>query len=411
MLLKMAWRSLRRHRSRTLLTAGAMTASVALLLVTLAIVNGMFDDLLSTSTRQYTGHLVVEAKGYREEMDLYLTLPDPANALERTMAAPGVIGASPRLRVFGLLSLGEETAPAEFLGVDPARERGVTTLQNHLKAGTYSLVPGSGGILIGSGIARRLAATVGDRLVFLTQAADGSMANELMTVEGIFETGDFGHDNSLALVPLPDLQSLMVMEGGIHEISVLTTAPGEAAAVSQGVVAALAGTDGVEVLPWQRIIPVVAEVIAMYDLSVYIMIFVLYFAAGTVFFNTLTMNFMERKREFAVMLAVGTAPGMIRWLLLIEAALMGMIAILLGTGFGFLGSLYLDRVGIDLSGLISPISYGGATLLPILHGMISWGNVRTAAWAMLLVSIVAALPAIRRVSGINPARALQGREA
>ncbi|NIQ93755.1 MAG: ABC transporter permease, partial [Desulfuromonadales bacterium] len=74
------------------------------------------------------------------------------------------------------------------------------------------------GAVLGSGLAKKLDVSPGDELVFVTQAADGSIGNDLLVVSGVFRTGHIGHDNSLVMVPQAWLQRVMALEGKIHEI-------------------------------------------------------------------------------------------------------------------------------------------------------------------------------------------------
>jgi ABC-type lipoprotein release transport system permease subunit len=410
LLVRMAWRNLGRNRIRTLLTAGAMTAAVALLLFTVALTNGMYDDMIVSATRQYTGHIVVGARGYRDDFDQNRNLDAADPELGRLATDPAVRGSSPRLRVFGLLAFGDETAAAEFLGVEPARERSVTLLQEHLVAGRYLAASAGQGAVVGRGLAERLGAKVGDRIVFLSQAADGSIANDLLTVEGVFATGDFGHDNGLALVSLPVLQELMLMEGRVHELALVVAAPGRAPEEAARLAGLLPPGGEYEVFPWQTLIPPLAEAIRLYDASIWIMVAVLYLAAASVFINTVGMNFHERRREFAVMLAVGSPPGLIRGLIAAEALLMGILAVAGGSLLGWASSVWLARVGLDLSGSFSPISYGWATIMPVFHGFLTARNYLDAAGAMLAMSFLASLPTARRAARVRPAAAIQGRE-
>ncbi|NIQ93759.1 MAG: FtsX-like permease family protein, partial [Desulfuromonadales bacterium] len=87
--------------------------------------------------------------------------------------------------------------------------------------------------------------------------------------------------------------------------------------------------------------------------------------------NTLLMSVMERIREFGVILAVGATPGRLRKMVVSEAFLIGLIAMVLGNILGCLATWYLAEVGIDLRDFVSEtLEFGGVVFDPIMRA--SW---------------------------------------
>ena len=403
MLWQLAMRNIWRNRRRTLLTLSAMVVSSALLILCLGVFSGMLKDMLASATEQYFGHLVISAEGYQGDRDMF------ANFSEKTaftvLQQQQVRGYSPRLRSFGLLSHQYNSSPVELLGVQPEQEAQVTSLQEHLQAGTYLLPDDRNGALIGAGLARRLAVQPGDQLVFVTQAADGSIGNDLLDVRGIFSTGDQGHDNGLVLVPLPWLQQLLVLPETIHEISVRIEQPLQAAELADTFRQKLPAS--LEVLDWGQMLPEMREVVASYDVSRMIIVTILYIATGLGILNTFFMSVMERTREFGVLMAVGMRPGQIRLMVLLETLAMGLIALLVGVSLGVLLSLYMATVGIDLSGSLTPITYAGGTILPRLHAVLEMANILLPAGILLVVCLLAGFLPANRAARMQPVVAIR----
>ncbi|WP_303720388.1 FtsX-like permease family protein [Malonomonas rubra] len=403
MLWRLAIRNIWRNRRRTLLTLSAMVVSSALLILCLGIFSGMLKDMLASATEQYFGHLEISTKGYQEDRDMFANFSVSDDFL--LLLQPQVLGFSPRLRSFGLLSGQDKSSPVELLGVEPERERQVTSLQDHLQAGSYLLADDHEGALIGAGLARRLAVKPGDQLVFVTQAADGSIGNDLLTVRGVFATGDQGHDNGLVLVALPWLQQLLVLPGRLHEIAVRIEHPLQAAAFAAQLRQKLPTT--LEVLDWGELLPEMREVVASYDVSRLIIVSILYVATGLGILNTFFMSVMERTREFGVLMAVGMRPGQVRLMVLLETLAMGLLALLIGVVFGVLLSLYMAYVGIDLSGSLTPITYAGGTILPRLHAVLEVTNVLVPAAVLLLVCLLAGFLPANRAARMQPVVAIR----
>ncbi len=403
MLLALAIRNVWRNRRRTLLTLSAMTLSAALLMLCLGIFSGMFRDMLSSVTEQYFGHLVISAAGYQDDRDLFTNFR--ADQPLELLTSPEILGASPRLRGFGLLSHGQNSVPGELIGIRPDRERQVTRFQEQLQDGTY-LAPGDrNGAVLGVGLARRLEVQTGDELVFVSQAADGSIGNDLLVVRGIFATGDVGHDNSLVLVPLGWLQDLLVLPGRLHEISLRIRRPLEAASLAAALRPRL--PDGLELFDWGEMLPEMKEVIASYDVSRLIFVSILYFATGLGILNTFFMSVMERTCEFGVLMAIGLRPGQVRLLVLLETLVMGGIGLVAGTCCGFLLTLYMVIFGIDLSGSLTPITYAGGTILPRLSAVIEPANFYIPGLALLVVCLLAGFLPANRAARMQPVQAIR----
>lgn len=405
MLLTLAFRNLWRNRRRTLLTLSAMVVSAALLILALGVFSGMFKDMLASATEQYHGHLVLAQPEYHQRRDLFAYLPEDIADLTGLDREVEIIGQSPRLRSFGLLSRSETSQPVELLGIIPEREQQVTSLQQHLVMGHYPTANEQNGSLIGQGLARKMKLQPGDEVVFVTQAADGSIGNDLLIVSGIFSTGDSRHDNNLVLAPLPWLQQVLVLPGRIHEVAMVVADPMTAARLADRL--NLEFSENLEVLDWGDLLPEMREVIAAYDVSRMIIVTILYLATGLGILNTFFMSVMERTREFGILMAQGMSPWRIRCLVLLETLLLGCIALAIGLLCGAGMTLYMQQVGIDLSAYITPVTYAGGTILPRLHAVFEMGNFMVPAGMLLLVSLLAGFLPANRAARLNPVTAVR----
>jgi ABC-type lipoprotein release transport system permease subunit len=407
-LLKLAWRNLWRNRRRTVLTLSAMVLASSLLILILAISEGMFEDLLRSTTRQYTGQAVVCGEAYRRDDDFYTFVRQPGRVAAVLAAVPGVTGASPRLRVWGLVSRADASVAAEILGVDWAGERLVTDLPASMVAGGWGDDAGGPGVVIGRGLAGKLKAGLGDELVLVTQAADGSIGNDLFLVQGIFATGDAGRDNHLAICGRGRLGEMTAAPGMAHEVVLSVQDPHrapEVAAAAERAVRPL--QEDLRALPWQRLLPILAQSLELFDTSMYITTAILYLAAGMVVVNTLLMTFYERLREFGLLMAIGMTPGGIRGLMAAEALLLGLVAAALGSAAGVAASLLLDAHPLDISAWMRPVSFAGGSVLPLLRAALKPRDVLVPFLGLVLVSLAAVIPPLQRGGSRPPAQELQ----
>ena len=405
MLLRLASRNLWRNRRRTLLTLSAMAVSLALLTLSLGIFSGMLVDILASTTEQYHGHLVITATGYLDDHDMYKNFAADSSIDTRLAADPVVTGFSSRLRGFGLVSHAQSSYPAEFLGIDPARETAVTNLDRQLTAGQFLGNADDDGAVLGSSLAKKLGVVPGDELVFVTQAADGSIGNDLLIVRGIFRTGHSGHDNGLVLVPQHWLQRVMALDGRIHEIAVDVDEPLKAAQYRKLLAPGLPA--GMTVTDWGVLLPEMREAIASFDVSRMIFVVILYFATGLGILNTIFMSVIERTREFGILMALGLRPPQVKRLVLLESFLLGLLGTAIGLVCGLGLSAYMSSVGIDLSGWITPVSYAGGTIQPRLKAVFESRNFIDPAWLLLVVAVLAGYFPARRAARLQPVEAIR----
>jgi len=406
MMLHLALRNLGSNRRRSLLTISSMVVSSALLILILGVFGGMLDDVVASATEQYHGHLVVSRQGYQNQRNLFSAFGSSRGGAQELRAQPEVLGASPRLRAFGLISHQDTTCSVEVLGVLPSEEQLVTNFSKLLTTGSYLTSGEIDGVLIGRALADRLGVSPGDELVFLTQAADGSIGNALLKVQGMFTALDSSLEGRLVLVNLPWLQEVMVLPDRIHEVAVRLADPMNADLVARKLQKHLPGDLQAE--DWGSLIPEMRQVVTAFESMRIIITVIFYLAAGLGILNTFFMSVYERTREFGILLAIGMRPGQIRNMILVEAFLMSIVGLLIGTCLGLLLTLYMMYVGIDLSAYMTSVTYAGGIISPHLKAVMSLSNFLLPAILLMAVSLLAGFLPARRASRLRPAIAIRG---
>lgn len=402
-----AWRNLLRQRRRTLLTASAMAVGVALCMVMIALIDGMYGQLFDVMVTQKLGHVQLHHPGYPGRRQMYDTID--ADLLAQAQAIDGVEGGTARLLGYGLLGSEETSTGTLFIGVVPDDEDAVNGITDHVTAGRFLSAGADGGleVVIGSGLADTLQAAVGDELIFISQAADGSMANDLMTVSGIVQTGDTAIDRAGAYTRLGDLQGLLELEGQAHEILLTGTDAHQADPLAEAVRAKM-GSDDLLVQSWSEASPSTAQLLSMQDVSAYIMLGVVFGVAALGVLNTMLMSVFERTRELGLMQALGLQPRQVMGLVLRESLLLGVLSCALG---GLLGGVldYLFVVyGFDISGGSgSGLDYQGASLSPVIHGVVEPKKVALTLASVFLVSVFAAVWPALRAARLRPVDAMR----
>ncbi|WP_319583506.1 FtsX-like permease family protein [uncultured Pseudodesulfovibrio sp.] len=405
LLVRMAFRNIARNKRRSLLTVSTMIMASSMLMVAMGVSAGKMSDMLTSATDQYHGHIVISGKGYKDDGNFYTHFGQSEVDVEGLERLPEVRGISPRLRCFGLLSHDKNTSSVEVLGIRPDKEATVTSLQTHLVAG-HGFDESGNGALIGKGLAESLGAVPGDSLVFVTQAADGSIGNDLLEIKGIFATGNTRNDNALVLADLKWLQNVLVLPGEVHELAVSVKHPLEVSRSRDMIAKGL--PDGLEARDWRSFLPEIRDAIVISHVTNGIIMVIMYLTAALCVFNTFYMSVMERSREFGIIMALGARPWNIRVMVLLESFFMGCVAVTFGIVLGFLFNWYLSGVGIDLSASVAPITYGGGTIMPRIHAVIHPLGQVLAALCLLIVCPVAGFVPANKAAKLTPVEVIRG---
>ena len=411
---RIGWRNLGRNRKRTALTALGLATGYFAVVLMIGWGEGMVAELIENSTSLVSGPIEVHDADYLPERSLYDTIggregADVEELLNTIGADPSVLAAAPRVYAGALVSAGDSTRAGVLLGVDPEREVALTRFLDPLVAGR---LPDTGAyeVVVGEDMARQLAIGVGDELVVVASAADGSMANDLYAVTGVFRTGLVEFDGSTAVMPISDLQTLIAFDAGrIHEIAVATDDPAAAAGVAERLAQALGAEDReIVVAAWNELNPMLSQYVALADGVYWIFIVVIFGVACLGVANTMLMATFERRREFAIMLALGAKPWSVVGAVLSEALALGVVSLAIGAALALCPLVWFSVAPVSLEGLFQDITVEGALMTPTLRvgpNVPLW----TSATIGLLVTVVVAAfyPAVR-ASRVPPADTLSG---
>ena len=407
LILKLGYRNLWRNRRRTLLTMSAMAVATMMVILMLGIYDGMLWDMIENATEMYHGHVKITADGYLDQRKVHLTIEEDGYR-QTILDDQRIKGVSGRVRSFMLLSHGEgagsHTQPAELLGISPDEERTVTQLESHVTEGTYLTGPDTKGILLGDGLARRLEAELGGEIIAMGQGADGSIAAEIFIVTGIIDTGDPLRDSMLAIVGRTTLQELVVLEGQLHEWTVLLKRPLDAALWATEKSSQF---EGAEVSPWQSFLPAIGQMWDMWKAIKFIFAFIFYFAVILVASNTMYMAFFERLREFGIMGAIGLRLRSLSLMIVMEGLIMSGIAGISGGIVGTIATYILSIHYIDGSRFLSSVSYAGTVITPRIRCYFDLENILIPILMITALGMIVAMFPAWRLRKLRPVDVLR----
>ncbi len=404
MILKIAFRNIFRQKRRTILTALAMVVGFMLSSVFIGWSDGIYSDIIDTFTRNRIGHIQVHREGYLDSPSLYKNISDYEAIGETIQHNDGVHAWTPRLYAAGLGSVGEKSTAVRVVGIDIKRENSATEFYQRVIEGRTFEENALNEMVIGKGLKKILKAEIGSDLVVFSQAADGSIANNLYKIVGIADSGDDITDRMTCYLNLAAAQELFVLDERIHELVVIVSNINHVHKVTDAIRTSLNDSTLV-VSPWQEIAKSFYTAMQSDRQGDAIGRFVIILIVAMGVLNTVLMSVLERTREYGLLRAVGTKPIQIFYLVLCEVVIIAIVSVIIGALLGTIINYLLSIYGITLN---EAFTYGGMKF-DTLHAEI---NLRTYTIPFLTVMLSALLvslyPAIK-AARILPAKAMRTR--
>lgn len=406
-LFQVAWRNLWRQGRRSLITASAMAIGVALCMFMTAFADGMYVKMFDVLVSQKLGHAQVHHPDYPRTKILHDTIPDGDALLAEIDALPETEAATARLFSYGLLASSETSTGGQLLGVQAEREQKVRDIDSDIVEGSFDISEGRA--VVGKGLAKTLEIGVGDELIVIVQAADGSMGNELYEVSGVFSTGAAALDRAGAFVSLEALQQVAALPDAIHEILVLTQDPEGSEALANAI-KGLPDADDVLVRPWFEADPTTYDMMQLQDAGMFMMLFFVFALASFGVLNTMLMAVFERTRELGVLRAIGLGRGQLMALVILESCFLGLLAITFGGVLGGLLDWWAVTQGVPMGAGVEQMDgfeYQGVSFGSRIYGVVRPEGVVITLSMVFIVCVLASLWPAWRAAHLRPVEAMR----
>jgi ABC-type lipoprotein release transport system permease subunit len=413
-LLQLAWRNLWRNRRRTFITMAAIAFGYAMLLFVACLMAGLRWQMIENGTCLVLSQIQVHAPGYYPSRSIQKTLGGKkgtdVNAMLAAIAADHrVYAAAPRVYGYGLLSAAHRSAGVELLGILPDQEPKVSALNGQIVKGSYLTPRMPKGVAMGDKLASTIGIEVGSEIVLLTQAADGSLGNDVYTVVGIFHTGLDVVDRGLVLMSLSSLQELShLAPARIHEVGIKLNDVTGATAVAAALGLQLGKNLPVRVRAWPELAPELASYV-QFNRGITFVLFVIFFLLAVIgIMNTMLMAVFERTRELGMLMALGMRPVQVIALILAEAAGLAVASLVVGGAVGVPLLWYLQVHGLDLGGATGEVvSLAGVVVGHLWYGRQDFPAYSQAALGLAATALVSALYPAWRAAQLRPTEAIR----
>lgn len=345
---RLALRNIFRNTRRTGLTVFLIASGLAALLFTDAFIRGMSVSMIKTSTETFLGDAQIHKRGFREANDIDIYLKDNARLYQTLGNIKQIKNYAPRVITGAMLSSSENVTSVIVYGVEAKREMQVSKLKQAMLKGVF-LSDKKGEIIIGDDLADLLEVDLGDRLVItLSQAHGGDLSQALFRVSGIYHFDDRFMNKGIAVINLQQGKEIINIQG-VHEIVLRLDSVDQASDKSIKLWDELNNNE-LETLSWRQLIPQLSNILDMSQYSTLIVSIIMSLLVALGLINSMFMSIYERHHEFGILLAIGTRPHQLFWLILLEGLYIALLSVMAGLLLGGLLSYWKSIAGIDYSG-------------------------------------------------------------
>ena len=372
MLSRLAWRSVWRNKRRTIITVLSIALGLTFALFFITLAEGAYYQMIRDGVRMQAGHITLEHKEYRDAPAVDLYIKNPTELRQRIAALPDVEETKLLILGQGVARSGNGAVGVAVMGIEPSVEMKYSPIAKKIIDGEYLDDADTNLVVIGSALARRLKLDLGKKMVLTTNDANGELVEELCRVKGVFQTGSDEIDGFLVQLPVNFARKLFTMpEGSATQLGVILKNQDRLNGVLNKIRAMLPPGD-VVALTWREVMPELAAYITLDRTSNYIFQIILISLILFTIFNTILMSVLERRQEFAILLAIGTPPRQLQLQVLFESAIIGIFGVFFGIILGASVAYYFQVYGLDFSSLLKEgVTVSGLAFETKMHARVT----------------------------------------
>lgn len=372
---------------------------VAALIVVLGVMSGFSTDLRD-KILGVNAHMVAGIVGG--------AMRDYRGNIAKLDRVPGVLGATPFIYTEVMLSTPGGVKGVILRGIDPATAGEVLSLPRDMVQGAPADLDAPGqfpGIILGRELAERTGATVGSAVNILSPSGRQSAAGftpkvKTFVVRGIFRSGMFEYDTSMAYVNLAAAQDLLGFKHDlVTGIEIRVDDVYAVTSIGERVREALGGMP-VYVRNWIDMNGNLFKALQLEKTAMFVILLMIVLVGSFSIITTLVMLVMEKTRDIAILMSMGATAENIRRVFMLQGVIIGGVGTTLGYALGLPVSWALARYQfIKIPGDVYPMDY-----LPI---RLEWLDVTLVGVTALALCFLATLYPARQASRLRPAEALR----
>ncbi len=381
----------------TTISIGGVALGVMALLVVLSVMSGFHEDL-QKKILGVNAHVVV--LNYRG------AITDYEEVRELLKGDPDIVSSAPFVMGQVMVSYGQRANGVFLRGLDPVAEMRATEISRFMKEGRLEDLSSEGempGIIIGRELASSIGILKGDTINVLSPVGKIGPLGMLPKVRqfkvvGIFEVGMFEYDSNLVLTSLGAAQEFFDMKNEVTGIQLKLSDIYKASLVRERVNEKLGFP--LYAKDWMQMNRNLFSALKLEKFAMFVILILIILVASFNIVSTLIMNVIEKKREIAILKAMGATDGGIMTVFMLQGLLIGLVGTVIGLTGGYLLCYILNTY--EVIKLPADVYY--LSHLPVKTKLTDFVAVSLSA---VIISFVATLYPAWQAARVNPVEPLR----
>jgi lipoprotein-releasing system permease protein len=392
----------------TVISIAGVTVGVMALIVVLAVMSG-FEKTLKEKILGTQAHLVV-LEATQAGMDRY------EEVMRKVEEVKGVVSAAPFIVSQVMLSSESNVFGVILKGIDPDRVGKVTELATNLKVGHLQDLKKDRageppGIILGVELAKHLSVSLNDNIQVIsplgTMTPMGMMPKmKRFRVEGIFYSGMYEFDNTMAYVSIKSAQKFFAMGDRVSGIEIKTNDIYQVKKIGTEIRRKLGFPFWTK--DWMEMNRNLFSALRLEKIAMFIILVLIVLVAAFNIISTLIMVVMEKNKDIAILKSMGAPSKSILKIFIIEGGVIGVVGTILGTILGLGAAFNLEKITGFVENLFGfKILSSDVYYIDKLPSQVNSFDVTMIVMTAILISLLATLYPSWRASKLDPAEALR----
>jgi len=394
----------------TFISTAGVTLGVMALIVVLAVMTG-FEEDLKEKILGTNAHIVVLRSG--PPMDDY------RHVMEQIQGLKGVVATTPFIYNQVMLSTGKNVSGVVLRGIDVPSDRQVTRLSKSVVEGSIDELDWKGdngspalpGLMLGKELAKRLNITVGSKINVISPVGTitplGMMPKmKPFRVTGIFNTGMFEYDSTLAYVSLHQAQAFFDLDDTVTGVQVKVDDVYRTGELARDINALLG--PGYYARDWMQMNRNILFALKTEKIVMFVILTLIVLVAAFGIASTLFMVVMEKTRDIAILKSMGATGTSIMKIFVLEGLIIGITGTILGVISGLVVALNLEPI-ITAIQKVTGLNFFSKDVYYLDHfpSLVIPSDVVLISVTAVLISFIATLYPSWQASRMLPAEALR----
>ena len=316
-----------------------MALGITALITVLSVMNG-FQKEVRERILSLTPHATLNGWDGR--------LVDWPDALELAQRDPRILGGAPFVRGEAMLNVGSQVSGVILQGILPEQERHVSEIEEKIVIGSLNdLQADRFNIILGEQLAAYMGLAIGSKVTVITPQANTTALGTVpvlkrFTISGIFASGMYDFDRSIALIHIDDAAKLFRLGDAVSGLRLKMEDLMQAPRIAQEIAATL--PTQYYLSDWTREHANYFRAVQIEKTAMFIILMLIVAVAAFNIVSTLVMVVTDKQSDIAILRTLGATPASIMGIFMVQGVTIGVIGTLLGLAGGIALALNVDTV-------------------------------------------------------------------